>query len=272
MGALFKFFVLTYTVAWTCFLGASAISPPSEISLQSFLVHALYLFGTISPSLVAIGLTANEKGRSGVTVLLNPILNWNVGFRWYAFAVSYISAIKIAAAVLHRVIVGEWPRFGNEAWYIMAAAIFFSMWVQAGEEIGWRGFALPRLAEKLGLPVASIVLGIIWALWHLPFFFIPEADTFNQSLPVYILQVTALSVAMAWLYWRTSSLFLVMILHAAVNNTKDIVPSAVENATDPFALSKSLVAWLTVMLLWTAAAYFLFRMRGAKLELGNGSD
>jgi membrane protease YdiL (CAAX protease family) len=96
----------------------------------------------------------------------------------------------------------------------------------------------------------------------LPLFFAPQADKFGQSFPLYLLQATALSVALAWLYWRTrGSLLLVMLLHAVVNNTKDIVPSAVPGATNPFALSTSLVAWLTVALLWIAAAYFLFRMR-----------
>ena len=50
------------------------------------------------------------------------------------------------------------------------------------------------------------------------------SDTFHQSFPVYLLQVTAISVVLAWLYWRTDSLFVVMLLDAAVNNTKDIVP------------------------------------------------
>jgi membrane protease YdiL (CAAX protease family) len=95
----------------------------------------------------------------------------------------------------------------------------------------------------------------------LPLFFAPESDTFGQSFPLYLLQVTALSVAAAWLYWRTNgSLLLVMLLHAAVNNTMGIVPSAVPGARNPFALSTSLVAWLTVTLLWITAAYFLVRM------------
>jgi len=132
---------------------------------------------------------------------------------------------------------------------------------QAGEEIGWRGYALPRLAARFGLARASILLGVIWACWHLPQFFIPEVDTYGQSCFVFVLQVTALSVAMAWLYARTNgSLLLVMLLHAAVNNAKDIVPSALPGASNPFALSASLVAWLTVTLLWICAAYFLARM------------
>jgi len=111
-----------------------------------------------------------------------------------------------------------------------------------------------------------VILGILWATWHLPLFFIPGTSTYGQSFPLYLLQATALSVAMAWLYWRTNaSLLLVMLLHAAVNNTKDIVPSAVAGATNPFAMSTSLVAWLTVTLLWICAVYFLVRMRRADL-------
>ena len=113
---------------------------------------------------------------------------------------------------------------------------------------------------------ASVILGVIWASWHLPLFFFPAADTLGQSFPLYVVQVTALSVAGAWLYWRTGgSLLLVMLLHAAVNNTKDIVPSAVPGATNPFALSTSLVAWLSATLLWIVAGYFLVGMRGRRL-------
>jgi membrane protease YdiL (CAAX protease family) len=147
----------------------------------------------------------------------------------------------------------------------MLVAIIFSTPVQAGEEIGWRGYALPRLARSLGLGGASIVLGIIWACWHLPFFFIPGSDNAGQSFPVYLLAVTAISVAMAWLYWRTKgSLLLTMLMHAAINNTAGIVSSPA-STTNPFALKTSLVAWLTAAVLWLSAAYFLIRMRGATL-------
>jgi membrane protease YdiL (CAAX protease family) len=180
-------------------------------------------------------------------------------------------AIKLTVALVHRVATGHWPRFGDEPWYLMAGAILVSTWVQAGEEIGWRGYALPRLSARVGLAPASVILGIIWATWHLPLFFVAAADTQGQSFPLYLLQVIAVSVAMAWLYWRTKGrLLLVMILHAAVNNTKDIVPSVVQGATNPFALSTSRVAWLTVALMWLAAAYFLIQMRSASRLETNG--
>jgi hypothetical protein len=91
----------------------------------------------------------------------------------------------------------------------------------------WRGYALPRLAGHLGLGGASILLGGVWALWHLPLFFLPATGSTGQSFPIYLLQVTAISVTMAWLYWKTEgSLLFVMLMHASVNNATGIVPAA----------------------------------------------
>lgn len=271
MRSLFKFFLLTYAVSWMLWIAAAFIpggfaSPPSGLGLLSGL---LYLLGVFAPSLVALALTAQADGRAGTLALVRRIIHLPTRARWYVFAIGYMASIKLAVALVHRVVIGVWPQFGKTPLYIMAVAIVFSTPVQAGEEIGWRGFALPGLAKHVGLAPASIILGLIWASWHLPFFFIPAADKSGQSFPVYLLQGTALSVAMAWLYWRTNgSLLLTMLMHAAVNNTKDIVPSVVSGAANPFGLSASHVAWLTVALLWICAAYFLVRMRRATLQHG----
>ncbi len=257
MGSLLNFFLLTYALTWICFISVAAGAIPPGTPLRALVV----LLGAFAPSLVALWLTARAEGGTGVLSLLRRILMWRVGARWYVFAAGYIAAIKLAVALVHRVVTGAWPRFGNEAWYVIPVAIAFSTPFQAGEEIGWRGYALPRLAAHFGLARASILLGLIWACWHLPQFFIPESDTYGQSFFVFALQVTALSVAIAWLYAHTNrSLLLTMLLHAAVNNSKDIVPSAVPGATNTFGLSSSVVAWLTVVLLWVCAAYFLVRM------------
>src|SRR5262249_44711079 len=123
-----------------------------------------------------------------------------------------------------------------------------------------------RLARYVGLRLASIVLGVIWACWHLPLFYIPVGDTYHQSFAVYLVSVTAMSVTMAWLYWRSNgSLLPTMFLHAAVNNTKDIVPSAVNAGTPAVLLGASLVAWIAAALLWICGIYFLVRMRRAEL-------
>lgn len=257
-GPLLKFFVLTYAVMWTFFFTVVAAGIPAYGPLGVVLL----LLGTFAPSLVALWLTARAEGDSGLRTLLGGVLQWQVAGRWYLFALAYIPAIKLTVALVHRVATGAWPGFGSDSWYAILAAIAVSTPFQAGEEIGWRGYALPRLAARFGLARASLLLGLIWGCWHLPQFFLPEADTYGQSFLVFVLQVTALSVAMAWLYARTNgSLLLVMLLHAAVNNAKDIVPSMLPGAANPFGLRASLVAWLTVTLLWICAAYFLSTMR-----------
>ncbi len=263
MGSLLKFFSLTYAVSWTCFITAVALSGSfgSSVPALSGFRTPLLLLGTFAPSLVALWLTESTRGRAGTHALLRRIFDWRVGARWYMFAVSYMAAIKLAVALVHRVLTGSWPRFGNEAWYVIVAAIIISTPVQAGEEIGWRGYALPRLAVRLGFARASVLLGLIWAFWHLPLFFLTGIDKYGQSFPVWALSVTAMSVAITWLYAHTNgSLLLTMLMHSAVNQTLGIVPSAAANAANPYALSASLVAWLTAALLWITAVYFLVRM------------
>jgi hypothetical protein len=183
-----------------------------------------------------------------------------------------MAGIKLIAALAHRVIIGGWPHFGNEPWYLLIVATLFSTPVQSGEELGWRGYALPRLAEDMGFPRASILLGMAWATWHLPIFFIPGADKYGQSFPVWSLAVTALSIAIAWVYVHTGgSLLLTMLMHAAVNNTSGIVPAASVPATNPFTFKASLIFWLTVGLLWIVGVYFLVRMPKAVLLSAEGT-
>lgn len=225
----------------------------------------MFLLGTFAPAIVALALASADRapGETGAMGLVRRIGRWRVGARWYVFAFGYMAVIKLVVALIVRAITGAWPRFGETNALLMAVAIVFSAWAQAGEEIGWRGFALPRLSRRFGLIGASLILGVIWSVWHLPLFFIRAGDTYGQSFPLFMAQVTAMSVALAWLYWRThGSLLLVMILHAAINNTKDIVPSVVAGASNPLALSPSLTAWLTVGLLWAGAALFARQMRG----------
>jgi membrane protease YdiL (CAAX protease family) len=148
---------------------------------------------------------------------------------------------------------------------VLVAATILGTVGQAGEEIGWRGYLLPRLAERAGLVGASLIVGAIWAMWHLPLFFAAGADTYHQSFPLYALQITAYSVALAWLYWRTGgSLLLAMFMHSAFNNMKDIVPSGVTQGGSVFTFDSTLVLRLTVLLLWIIGALLLVRMRGVR--------
>ena len=245
-------------LAWAFFVPIALWIPPN-------LASTVAVLGALAPAAAAILVTARTSGRDGVRALVRPVLRAQVPARFYLFALGFFATVKLAAALIHRLVLGAWPRFGGaELLLVIPFAIALSTPVQAGEEIGWRGFALPRLAGRLGLRRASVVLGVIWALWHLPLFYARGADTYHQSFPLYAAAVTAISVAMAWLLAKTrGSLLLVMLMHAAVNNTKDIVPSAGVPASSPFGLNASPVGWIGLALLWVAAAWFLLRMPGA---------
>lgn len=258
------FLLLTFALTWAAWLAAAALSAPARTGFFGF-TGPVFLLGVVAPGLVALALTAYDEGSAGVAQLVARIGRWRVGVQWYLLAVGFFAATKLLAALLHRAVVGAWPVFGDTRLLFILGGIVVSTWMQAGEEIGWRGYVLPRLAQRLGLGGASIVLGVIWAAWHLPLFFVKGTGSDGQSFPIYLLHLTALSVVMAWLYWRTQgSLLLVMLMHAAVNNTTGIVPAAVSGASNPWSLAGSPMAWLTVGLSWLFAAFVLWRMRGAE--------
>jgi membrane protease YdiL (CAAX protease family) len=267
-GGVLKFFLITYTVTWTCWILMIAIPVPASNPFR----QVLLLLGVFAPALVALLLTLRAEGRAGVCQLLQGVVRWQVAGRWYVFAISYTILIKFSAAVVYRLATGSWPSLGADPLYVLPFAILLSTPVQSGEEIGWRGYALPRMAARFGLASASVLLGVAWAAWHLPLFFFREADTYHRSFILFLVQVTALSVAMAWLWQRTGrSLLLTMVMHAAYNNTKDIFTSVTPVGTRTFGLSASLLSWIAAAILCLCAAYFIVQMRRQKLpdlELG----
>lgn len=267
MQAIGTFLVLTFGVTWALWAlvlrVVSAAHEPSHVPRLLALGGPVFLIGVFAPGLVAVALTAWDEGGRAVGALLRRILRWRVGLRFYAFALLLMPLTKLTVAIVHRALVGAWPQFGETRPLLLVLATILSTIGQAGEEVGWRGYLLPRLTERTGLVAASLVVGAIWAAWHLPLFFAPGADTNGQSFPLYALQVTAYSVALAWLYWRTGgSLLLTMFMHAAFNNMKDIVPSGGIRGGSLFTLDATLVFRLTVVLLWAVGVLLLIRMRG----------
>lgn len=262
-GGVLKFFLITFAMTWTCWILIIAIPVPASNPFQ----QVLLLLGVFAPALVALLLTLRVEGRAGVRQLLQGVVRWQVAGRWYIFAVSFTVLIKLLAAVVYRLVTGSWPPLGADPLYVLPFAILLSTPVQSGEEIGWRGYALPRLAARFGLASASVLLGVAWAVWHLPLFFFREADTYHRSFILFLVQVTALSVAMAWLWQRTGrSLLLTMVMHAAYNNTKDIFTAVTPVGTRTFGLSASLLSWLAASILCLCAAYFIVQMRRQKLS------
>jgi uncharacterized protein len=238
-----------------------AADPATALGSPQFLV--LLFLGIFSPAFVALALTARAEGRPGVVALLRRLVRWEVPGRWYALALGYTIAVKLVTALVYRTASGSWPTIQLATLPLMLGATLLSLMLfgQSGEELGWRGYALPRLGTGMGLGWGSILLGALWAAWHLPLFYLPGTDTYGQSFPLYLTQVTGISVAIAWLWARAQgSLLLTMLMHSAVNNTKDVVPALARPAANPFAPGAPLLGWIGAGVVWIAAAYFLVTM------------
>jgi uncharacterized protein len=93
------------------------------------------------------------------------------------------------------------------------------------EEFGWRGYALPRLLEKWNPIVASLLLGIIWGIWHLPLFFISEASQYFMPLGIFLILTEAFTFLITWVYLRTKrNLFSALLLHTSINTWLSLFP------------------------------------------------
>ena len=260
MGSVFKFFALTYLASWSCWIPVVIMSRPEQMPAGAD--HGmLLLLGTIAPAVVSLGLTWYQKRKAGLTATLSRLVKADVGGQWYLFAILYMPAVKAVVTLSHRLATGRWPLFGHEGPVLIAIATLLSTPVQAGEEIGWRGYALPALAARFDLDAASIIVGLVWGIWHLPLFFLPGADKYGQSFPVYVSGVVAFSIAITWLYGHTEgSLLLTMLMHSAFNQTIGIVPDVLQPGQKPFAFGASLSFLLTIAWMWAAATFFLIRM------------
>jgi uncharacterized protein len=203
---LLTFFILAYAFAW---LLISLVS-------VSLVFPVLGLFG---PALAAIIVTAIAEGRAGVKALLRRVVQWRVGWQWYAVAAGLPVALALAALGLHRLLGGaENNRPGDPLALVAILALLV-----VGEELGWRGFALPRLQERFGGLGASLILGGLWAAWHLANTRIPGLDYYGYGFPAFLLYVVGMTVLFTWIANHTrGSVLIAWLFHAAINVTGSI--------------------------------------------------
>ena len=186
----------------------------------------------------------------------------SIGGSLFAGIVSllYPAAIVLCANIAHRFIAGEWVPLSHPRGFGIVFSVLLLMPVCASEEIGWRGYALPRLTKALGLRKASLILGPVWACWHLPLFLLPGMRGYGQSVSLFVLGVTALSVVFAWLYTNTNgSLIPVVLLHTAMDEVLPLLPKR-RIVPNPLAFGSDLMPWFITAFECLIAAYMLARM------------
>jgi membrane protease YdiL (CAAX protease family) len=217
------FFVVTFVLSWLIWIPLVL----SRFEVGPFRVpqntsEAVRLLGVLMPAIAAIVLTALASGLKGIRVLLRPLKTWRVGLRWWAAAVLVQPVLLILSGLAFNFISPD------EAIQPVAlvsvgsflVSIIFLLIATLGEEIGWRGLALPALEQRHNALNSSTVLGLLWAAWHVPFWLL--MDTYDQYglgyLALSFVFVLAGTVYITWFYNHGRfSLLLPVVFHVSYN-------------------------------------------------------
>ena len=219
------FFALAFAFSWVVW-GAPAVlfSRGSSDPQTSAVFH---LAGSLGPMVSAFVVTALVGGSAGVRELVGRVLRWRVGPGWWLVAVAGPAILFLAAAVISRLLFGEWPELGEFGHskefaflglfpYWVANIVFYGF----GEEVGWRGFALPRLQTGRSALFAALILSLFWALWHIPLFWLAMGlkGMGLVGVPGWFFFIVTGSVLLAWIYNSTGgSILIVSVFHGTLD-------------------------------------------------------
>jgi membrane protease YdiL (CAAX protease family) len=233
------FFALTFGYTWGLGLVYAlaphlieAIAGPMSMGPNWLVRSAVY-----APTLAAL-VVASLQGRAAVRDLFARLLRWRIWLGWYVLPVAGIAAIALAA----RAAAGTLPPIQpSNQWLAIVGAGLLALVVDPGplgEELGWRGFALPRLQERWNGLTSALVLGAIWAVWHLPAFLIPGLPQHEIPFWAFFVAVVSASVLMTWVVNNAGgSVLPAMLMHWANNLFADLHPAAAPYTAIAFALA-----------------------------------
>jgi CAAX protease family protein len=210
------FFALTYGVTALLWLPAIRSGQPLSVLLQGREALPLVV-ATIVPSLVAIFLSGLEGHWRGIRGLLSQAVRWRFGVGWYALAIFLPPAVWAVSLALGRILGAGAPVVQLDVLIPLAAI---------GEELGWRGYALPRLQLHMRPLPASLLIGVLWAGWHLPYYAFPDAHPlpFAIDFALFSAAIISESVLATWIYNSTGSSVLATMLYHHSIHVASIIP------------------------------------------------
>ena len=229
---ILTYFALVFTISWGGLLLVGGLEGLSGTAWQSdprlpFMVVAMLA----GPSIAGLFLTGVVSGRASLHELLVRLLRWRVGARWYAVALLtaplVFATVHLALSLASPVFVPRVlspGRVGPQLVSAIAGAILVGLF----EEIGWTGFATPRMRLRHGVLATGLIVGVPWGAWHLLTndIWIGSAYSGELPLPVFLIatglslvagQLPAYRVLMVWVYDRTGSLLVAMLMHASLS-------------------------------------------------------
>jgi membrane protease YdiL (CAAX protease family) len=222
---LLFFFLLAFGFSWLYSL--PYMLSQETLGVLPFHFSPLYLaFVTFGPALSALLMTGILEGKAGIAQLLRHFILWRVGFRWYLLALIGVPALVLLTFLVlpGALTVFKGAALGSALLSYPAQLAFFFAQVGPGEETGWRGFALPRLQQRSGPLWGSLILGALWAAWHMPAFLIaghlggPGVSVLAdlRHFAMFFFSAIPLTIVMTWVFNHTRwSLLISGLFHAA---------------------------------------------------------
>lgn len=259
---LLLFFLIAFALSWPIMiidmLGSQGVSD-YRVPIP-FLVIMGY-----GPTIAALIMTGLLEGKSGIRALLGQLLRWRVGVQWYLIAIFGMLGLFFLAYQLSIWIGYPAPTAPEMPMSPLLAVpvLFLVTLLINGEEVGWRGFALPRLQARYSALTASLILGLVWATFHLPLFWTLGSTQAEQPMAGFLLGILATSIIITWLYNNTGgSLLIVVLFHASINTWSQVIPG-IDTAHTTVAPIYWLVTGLTVI-----AALLITLVYGAQTLTG----
>lgn len=214
---LVSFFGISYAIMFGMLFTFIYLNPSKPLQPWS-LVWFLSIF---SPSISALVVTWIIGGMPEIKRLLSGFTHWKIGFFWY-FAAAFLFLGPLVITLIYMALGNPFSGLKpGETILSMLGTILFTLFSgPLAEELGWRGFALPRLQAKYNALVSSLILGVIWCCWHIPLFFVTGATQMSIPFPFYLVLVLTIALYLTWLYNNTRGSLIVTILgHFAFNLT-----------------------------------------------------
>ncbi|HEY3403692.1 MAG TPA: type II CAAX endopeptidase family protein [Ohtaekwangia sp.] len=220
------FSIITCIFSWSCWLPIVETLEASPFD-STWNVLLLFFLGAYGPTIVGFFLTYWYEGRKGISGLMKRLLPAKVGIGW-TLAILFTGPVLYAVTLMVYVVFGAQTgsvNYGLLPWLpiVFVVPVVFG---PLAEEFGWRGFALPQLDHRNKPVQSSIILGLVWALWHAPLFW-AKTGTAISGFPVdmflitsFFLAVTGSSFIYTWIFNRTDrNLFAAILLHLSMNSS-----------------------------------------------------
>lgn len=217
-----SFFALALALSWSIWIPAISL-------LSGNTSTAVVMVGSFGPAVAGVLLT-KAQGRS-LRAWVSEMATFRIGARWWLVALGLPVAVAAVSAVFFAVEFGNLDPslLPNRAARWLFGLLFISLVGGGNEEPGWRGYALPHLQRDYSALTASLVIGVVWAVWHLPLYYLPGGMYAGKSFALFAPMVLAFSVVLTWLYNGSGgSVPAAILLHAGINSASALIPVPAE--------------------------------------------